>query len=127
MDEIQSQYYLAFKTFTKQSIDVPKYVCISCTKYCFKRDTTMIKICKKSGLTVWNNFINDLELKINEKYIICKYCDRYFKKNQLPPTCRINKLEVLPLPKEITTLNDYERILIQRAKAFQTVQRAHTV
>jgi len=37
-DEIQSQYCFAFKAFTKRSLHVPKYVCISCTKYCFKKD-----------------------------------------------------------------------------------------
>jgi len=75
----------------------------------------------------WNNFINDVRLEINENCVICKFCDQYFKKNKLPPTCRTNKLEILPVPKEITILNEYERILIQRAKAFQIVQRAHTV
>lgn len=46
-DNIQAQYYLAFKAFTKKSIDTPKYACISCTKYCFKRDIIMVKIDKK--------------------------------------------------------------------------------
>ncbi|KMQ83275.1 dna repair and recombination protein mitochondrial [Lasius niger] len=45
----------------------------------------------------------------------------------MPPTCKYNKLEVLPVPQEIAILNDYERILIQQAKAFQTVQRMGTV
>jgi len=97
-DEIWSQYYLAFKAFTKQSIDVPKYTCISYTKYCFKRDIIMIKI-KKNDKTVWINFINDVGLRINKSYIICKFCDQYFKKNK-PPPCRTNK--VLVAPKEIT-------------------------
>lgn len=83
---------------------------------------------KKDSTTVsWSNFINNFDLKLNENYIVCKYCRQYFNKNKIPPSCKCNNLEVRPVPEEITTLNDYERILIQRAKAFQTVQKMTTV
>lgn len=106
----------------KKSIDTPKYVCISCTKYCFNRDIITIKF-DKIRTSTWNLFVSEVELKIDKNYFICKYYHRYFKDNKMPPICRCNNLEILPIPEEITILNDYERILIQRAKAFQTLQK----
>ncbi|XP_043267698.1 uncharacterized protein [Venturia canescens] len=39
----------------------------------------------------------------------------------MPPTCVLNNLYVQPTPDPLKDLNEFERILIQRAKAFQTV------
>lgn len=126
-DVIQPNYYLAFRAFTKRSVDTPKHACISCTKYCFERYIIKIKVCIRENATAWSNFVNNVGFELNKSYIIYKYCNHYYKNNKISLTCRINNLEVLPVPEEIATLNDYEQILIQRAKAFQTVQRMATV
>ncbi|XP_066585898.1 uncharacterized protein [Prorops nasuta] len=45
----------------------------------------------------------------------------------MPPTYILNKLDVRQVLEEIEFLNDYERLLIQRAKAFQTDVKMGTV
>ena len=58
---------------------------------------------------------------------ICGYCLQCFKKFTLPSLCVLNNLIVTEVPDVIKCLNMYEKILIQRAKAFQVVQKKQTV
>ena len=60
-------------------------------------------------------------------YFICKYCYLKIKDNYVPSMSILNNLEVVEMPKELSSLNMYETILIQRAKVFQTVLRKETV
>ncbi|XP_066600006.1 putative autophagy-related protein 11 [Prorops nasuta] len=127
-DDIKSQYFLAFKAFTKRSIDIPKWPCISCEKLCFERNVTRIKICNKTyGSKLWSRLLQHLDYKENDTAYICQYCKSKIRFNIMPPTCILNNLDARNVPEEIDNLNDYERILIQRAKAFQTVLRMGTV
>ena len=59
--------------------------------------------------------------------LICKYCLNYFRQGKLPPRCILNGLQFGDIPQEISELNAFEKILIQRAKCFQTVSRMGTV
>jgi len=45
----------------------------------------------------------------------------------MPAYCVLNNLFVNDVPKVISSLNTFEKILIQRAKAFQTVVKMGTV
>ena len=58
---------------------------------------------------------------------ICKYCLNNFRQGKLPPRCILNSLQFGDIPQEISQLNAFEKILIQRAKCFQTVSRMGTV
>lgn len=59
---------------------------------------------------------------------LCTYCYRKIQDRKMPPTCILNNsLDVRPIPKEIAELNEFEKILIQRAKAFQVIARMDTV
>ena len=49
------------------------------------------------------------------------YCLNKFRENKILPTCLLNHLRVKEQPKEISVSNEYEKMLIQRAKAFQVV------
>ncbi|XP_066599998.1 uncharacterized protein [Prorops nasuta] len=126
-DDIKSQYFLAFKAFTKRSIDIPKWPCISCEKLSFERNVTRIKICNKTyGSKLWRKLLQHIDYKENDTAYICQYCKSKICFNIMPPTCILNNLDARKVPEEIENLNDYERILIQRAKAFQTVLRMGT-
>ena len=58
---------------------------------------------------------------------ICNNCLLKFKKNEKYSLCILNNMIVPSVPQEIQCLNMYEKILIQRAKAFQTLQKKGTV
>lgn len=58
---------------------------------------------------------------------ICQYCCDKFRKGLMPSRCVLNKLEIVIIPDCIKVLNEFERILIQRAKAFCTTLKMNTV
>ena len=58
---------------------------------------------------------------------MCQFCMSKLKNNSLPSTCILNGLFVKDTPDEILNLNMYEKILIQKAKAFQTVVKMGTI
>lgn len=60
-------------------------------------------------------------ININHSPHICHLCLQKIRANQLAATCVLNDLYVSTIPPEISSLNEYEKILIQRAKAFQVV------
>lgn len=68
-----------------------------------------------------------VESEGNECQFVCNYCLPKLHQNTMPSKCILNELISKPVPQVVSSLNDYERILIQRAKAFQTVQRMGTV
>ena len=126
-EEIISRYYLAFKAFTKRSMDTPRIPCVSCEKLCFQREVRKFDISKRTYKgNVMQTLINHIVYKVGDVNFICRYCHDKIRKDSIPPKCILNKLDVRSVP-EIAVLNDYERILIQRAKPFQTVVRMDTV
>ena len=127
-DEILSKYSKAFAVLTKRSIDTPQFACLSCEKLCFKRNVVDVgKFRKPVSGEQWKKLIDYLQNNLESTLYICQYCLTYFRKGTLPPKCILNNLHVDKTPDVITTLNEYEKILIQRAKAFQVVQRMGTV
>ena len=58
------------------------------------------------------------ELHIEEKIFLCTSCDRYLRqKNEMPPLCYFNGLEVDQIPKELE-LNDLEATLVSKRLLF---------
>jgi len=64
--------------------------------------------------------------KINPQYI-CHYCEGKFRNGFMPAYCILNNLFVNDVPEVISSLNTFEKMLIQRAKAFQTIVKMGTV
>ena len=125
---IMSKYKNAFKQLTKRTLDTAKNVCISCEKLCYRKEVIKIADMRKPLTSEsWENFSVFAEKNGLYSDFICKYCKEKFQRNQMPPTCVKNKLYVEEMPKEISALNEYEKMFIQRAKAFQVVQRMETV
>ena len=58
---------------------------------------------------------------------LCDYCMKKFHADVLPARCILNGLLFEDVPEEIAQLNQYEKVLIQRAKAFQVVTKMKTV
>lgn len=128
-DEIQTEFKSAFTAFTKRSLDLPRFKCISCQKLVFRKDATdLSKLRQPISNEIWNNlinFINEQDPTMNSDFI-CDYCLRKIRSGSIP-TCLLNNMYVGTIPNEIFALNEYEKVLIQRAKAFQVVQRLGTV
>ncbi|CAK1589168.1 unnamed protein product [Parnassius mnemosyne] len=122
-DEIIKSNKVAFKLFSKKSVDTPKLDCMSCNKLCYSRDISSIERLRKPISTdVWKQLLNYyISSLITHSPYICHTCLAKIRANQMPAVCILNDMHVSTVPPEIAQLNDYENILIQRAKAFQVV------
>jgi len=58
---------------------------------------------------------------------ICQYCLTKLKQGLLPFTCLLNNLQFDSVPECIAELNEFVKLFIQRAKAFQVIARMDTV
>lgn len=128
-DQIRLSYKSAFLALTKRSLDTPRFKCISCQTLNFRQKSTDLnKLRKPINTEIWLNLTNYLKLKplLNSDYI-CDNCLKKIRSNELPSTCILNNLDSGDIPEELSSLNDYEKILIQRAKVFQVVQRLGTI
>jgi len=113
----------------KRSMDTPRYVCVSCERLCFKKNVSKINKLKAQMDTssIWRDLMAHIkEHNVNSEYI-CDYCERKFHNGILPAYCVLNNLFVHDVPDIIASPNTFEKILIQRAKAFQTVVKVETV
>jgi len=126
--DIISKYKNAFKALTKRSMDIPRYVCVSCERLCNKKNVAEInKFKAQINIPIWRDLMAHIKKQnINSQYI-CDYCERKFRNGLMPAYCILNNLIVHDVPDIIASLNTFEKILIQRAKAFQTVVKMGTV
>lgn len=127
-DNIIASHAKAFKAFHRKALDTPSYPCVSCEKLCFRRNVTDINNFRKPVDTrAWLNLMKyTRSLSLDCDYV-CTYCLQKLRNDQVPTTCVLNNLSTCVQPEEISILNNYEKMLIQRAKAFQTVKRMGTV
>jgi len=118
-DVIISKYSKAFKALTKRSMDTPRYVCVSCERLCYKRSVLEIsKVKAQLDISIWRDLMAYIKNQnINPQYI-CKYCKQKFHNELMPAYCILNNLFVHDVPEIISSFNPFEKILIQRAKAF---------
>nr|AAR99846.1 hypothetical protein 3 [Hyposoter didymator ichnovirus] len=128
-DAILRKYEHAFLAFQKKASKLPRFPCMSCQKLCCLTDVrTLDNIRVLPTGQIWD----DLKLFIekNEECdsdYICQYCLTKFRSGSLPPTCILNNLHVCAVPTPLAELNEYEQILIQRVRAFQTVVKMGSV
>lgn len=110
---IITKYKSAFTALNRKTSDVPIIPCISCLKLYPESNMTHRDLFDPKT-AIWDDLLHH---QGDEYKFICEF----------PPTCILNALEVKPPPVCLTRLNDYEKIFIQRAKAFQVVTRMGTV
>ena len=85
-------------------------------------DVTEIHACKNRK--AWERFLKYYDSNpvpddgLTDEYL-CNYCIKKFRARVLPARCILNGLLFENVPIEIAQLNQYEKVLIQRAKAFQ--------
>ena len=131
--KIKADNSIAIKAFNSRNLKLAEYPCVSCTKLCFKKDVTEIDACKHpiEG-EAWNMLMAHYESNpavddgLPTGYV-CDYCIKKFRAGVLPARCILNGLLFEEVPSEIAQLNQYEKVLIQRAKGFQVVTKMKTV
>ena len=131
--QIYEEHKAAYEKFSERCLDVANYPCISCDKLCYRRECSHLNSlrilpnsCEWQALLEYNENRPEYNDGLPKGYI-CKYCLNYFRQAKFPPRCILNGLQFGDIPEEISILNAYEKILIQRAKCFQTVTRMGTV
>ncbi|KAI5726766.1 hypothetical protein M8J76_008082 [Diaphorina citri] len=122
-DDIVDKFRSAFNVLSKRSLDTPKNECISCRRLMCLRDVTSVeKMRKPLNTEIWNRLQKFYKSKgITPSSFICHTCILKLRSNSMPSNCVLNDLYYTPVPDEINSLNQFEKMLIQRAKAFQVV------
>lgn len=130
-DEAINKHKAAFKSLKLKCLDTPKLECMSCIKLCYSRDTSSLNRLRKAiyiDTSIWNDLLNYYKTNnLDHSPYICHSCLQKIRANQLPAPCVLNDLHVSTVPPQIAELNDYEKILIQRAKSFQVVMQMNPV
>lgn len=119
-DDIISKYSCAFKALTKRSMDVPRNICLSCERLCYRREVREIGKLRISlhKFQIWRDLMLYAQQQTIDPKYICDYCLNKIRQGLMPAYCILNNLLVNNVPKEISSLNMFETMLIQRAKAF---------
>ena len=123
----------AFVAYKKHCLELAEFPCMSCNKLCFKRECVLLERYKipVTG-NAWNLLMDYLDShpvpddSLSTGYI-CKFCIEKFRNGTIPSRCVLNRLSFDNVPTEILQLNQHERVLIQRANAFQVVVKMQTV
>ena len=123
--------------FQSEIKEYPEYVCSVCHRLLFKKQ---VKKCSKAKYNTsprkerLAEMCIDTELeqrcsetcelscsshrKSRQNLYICITCDRYLTSGKMPTEARANKLDILPVPQELQTLNILEKHLVSRMVPF---------
>ena len=131
--QLREDNAIAINAFNARNLQLAEYPCISCMKLCFKREVTELAACKNpiEG-NAWKRLLDHYESNpvVDDGLptgCICDYCIKKFRAGVLPALCILNGWLFENVPIEIAQLNQYEKVLIQRAKALQVVTKMKTV
>ena len=129
LEKYEAAYEVSRSTYTTHA----EFPCLSCNKLCFRQDCRQLDQCKKPIRSdAWDCLLMHLEEHpfpddgLPTGYI-CHYCIDKFRAGELPSRCILNGLQFDSVPAEIAELNQYEKVLIQRAKVYQIVSKSNTI
>ncbi|KAJ8669196.1 hypothetical protein QAD02_000455 [Eretmocerus hayati] len=142
-DKLHDMYSAGIQKFKEIDMDPPRIPCVSCERLCTSKYTTPVvkhldptiseclllgdEIPGNAELSYWKQLQSLYDPEEFNNSFICNHCSGHLKKNRLPSLCILNNLRSDKVPQEIRTLNRFEKMLIQRAKAFQCVVKLETV
>ena len=103
--------------FLNKVRDAADYVCCSCHRMMYRLGVQLLK--QESYTKITSSMLNDVfshKLKsAHDKEWICRNCHVTLKRGNLPSQAKCNNLELTPLPKELSELNNLElRMISQR-------------
>ena len=122
---ILNRYKFAYEVFLQKCSDLPTTPCISCERLFRKGDLKSVEPYKER---IENNKLWDDLMKIYtpdkiKGDFICQFCISKLSKGIMPSMCILNNLFIKAVPEEISSLNPFETMLIQRVKPFQCVTK----
>uniref|UniRef100_A0ABD2WQD3 ATP-dependent DNA helicase n=1 Tax=Trichogramma kaykai TaxID=54128 RepID=A0ABD2WQD3_9HYME len=134
---LRDMYQEGIKIYTQKIMDTPVIPCVSCERLCTSKSIKSATdlFVKPSEHQVKFGVENDkIKLLIRhygktefQNESICKTCYEKLRFDEMPPMCVLNNLAIAQQLIQISSLNDFEKMLIQRAKAFQTIYKLNTV
>jgi len=122
-DLIIEKYKGAYNSFKKRCNDLPIHHCISCHRLLCLSDLSAInKLRNPIHTDIWQRLqLFNETFHIEPSPFICHLYLKKIRANDLPSNSILNSLYYSDVPKQLSDLNNYEKMLIQRAKAFQVV------
>jgi hypothetical protein len=126
---IQIKHAKVMAQYKKELEDYPQNPCCSCNMLFRRNQGTMVRFTDELGV-VWQElkkFIEKDNPEASKKTLfMCNYSKTHLRTKGMPPRCVLNGLQTVPIPDELSKLDDLGKQLIQRAKAFQAVVRLGT-
>ena len=111
--------------YDKDVHDYYKHPCCSCCMLFKRKSVSVVKFEHNLGTAVWPALKTFLlcedSAAASKSFLMCHYCKRAIRKDNMPPHCVLNGLKVVEVPNELAKLDCLSRQFIQRAKAYQTV------
>ena len=129
-NNVLKTFMKAYVSYKKCCSEFAEFPCMSCNKLCFKQECVLFRIPVTEN--AWKLFTEYLDVhtfpddSLSAGYI-SKFCIDKFRNDTIPSRCMLNGLSFNKVRREIIHLNQHERVLIQRAKAFQVVTKMQTV
>ena len=120
--------------FTKHHLDLPIFPCQSCQILKSRSQCVDLSMTKKIPILNSQVYIEVLrgrnfsigDIKKGE-CLVCNKCHALLRKNEMPPACYKNRMDVTETNSKLKKLTDWERMLIPRAHAFQSIFVPRTV
>lgn len=100
-DDIILKYSRAFNALTKRSMDIPRNICLSCERLCYRRNVRDIRKLQISpDNQIWRALMLRIQQTVNPQYI-CDYCLNKIRQGLMSAYCILNNLSVNDVPEEI--------------------------
>ncbi|KAJ8671911.1 hypothetical protein QAD02_003170 [Eretmocerus hayati] len=141
-DKLRAVYLRGIKAFKTIDLDPPRTLCVSCERLCVSHYVSPVEKHLKPTIaecllgngsldlpeaTYWKQLQDLYDPEEFTNSFICNHCSKYLKINKLPSLSILNNLRTETVPEEIRSSNRFEKMLIQRAKAFHCVVKLETV
>ncbi|CAH0775337.1 unnamed protein product [Bemisia tabaci] len=128
-DDLVQKYSTCHTAYAKRMKNLPVNYCLCCERLMPRDGLTDMTSAKTStpATAAWKRVYDAAKRKNLSLEFACKYCKDKLAENYIPPIATINKMEVPEVPPAIQKLNQFGKMLCQRAKVFQVVVKAGTV
>lgn len=100
------------------------YPCSCCHQLFFKQSVVSLSLEKYSGDVAdkWLSFIKSM----SGLHYVCKRCHSGLRRNQMPPLCTANSLQLSEIPTELSQLNEVGERLVSLTYPFMKIINAPT-
>ena len=108
-DKERKQLNRSCDTFTKLRQHGPEYACTVCQRLLYKQS---VKSVNKQLLSKFPSDLIEQCISNGVSNYICTTCERHLKTKKLPPMSKANKMELFPIPYELSDFTELESRLI---------------